>query len=185
MLILPPFRPFMAMLNPCPSSPSRLATGTAQSSNITARVGWEFQPTWRTEGHASRQDRELLLPSSGRARKLVLVKTKNTRHLFFFFAKVETRRSLLHHQTGDALRPFGSRSAHHDVDVCVSPSADEGLREDRGQKKQQAHTELPAHCEGHLGAVQDVVVAFPLRRGQKRSRITAAACNPKKIYEKD
>lgn len=59
MLILPPFRPFMAMLNPCPSSPSRLLTGTAQSSKITALVGWEFQPTWRTHG-----DRRFL-PSSG------------------------------------------------------------------------------------------------------------------------
>lgn len=87
MLILPPFRPFMAMLNPCPSSPSRLATGTAQSSNITARVGWEFQPTWRTEGHAREQDRELLLPSSGPARKLVLVKNKKYPSPFFLFCQ--------------------------------------------------------------------------------------------------
>jgi len=43
---LPPFSPFMAMLKPCPSAPSRLPTGTTQSSKITARVGWEFQPTW-------------------------------------------------------------------------------------------------------------------------------------------
>ena len=45
MLILPPLRPFMAILKPCPSDPSRLVIGTAQSSNITALVGWEFQPT--------------------------------------------------------------------------------------------------------------------------------------------
>lgn len=30
---------------------------------------------------------------------------------------------------------------------------------------------------GHLGAVQDVVVAFALRGGQERSCIAAAACN--------
>lgn len=50
--------------------------------------------------------------------------------LFFFFAKVEPRRSLLHHETRDALWPFASGSAHHDVDVSVSSSTDEGLRED-------------------------------------------------------
>lgn len=57
-----------------------------------------------------------------------------TYHLFFFFAKVEPRRSLLHHQTRDALRPFASCSAHHDVDVGVSSSTDEGLREDEGEE---------------------------------------------------
>lgn len=51
MFILPPFSPFMAMLKPCPSAPSRLPTGTAQSSKITARVGWEFQPTWGKTEH--------------------------------------------------------------------------------------------------------------------------------------
>lgn len=49
--ILPPFSPFMAMLKPCPSVPSRLPTGTTQSSKITARVGWEFQPTWEKTEH--------------------------------------------------------------------------------------------------------------------------------------
>lgn len=49
--ILPPFSPFMAMLKPCPSAPSRLPTGTTQSSKITARVGWEFQPTWEKTEH--------------------------------------------------------------------------------------------------------------------------------------
>lgn len=51
MFILPPFSPFMAMLKPCPSAPSRLPTGTTQSSKITARVGWEFQPTCEKTEH--------------------------------------------------------------------------------------------------------------------------------------
>lgn len=37
----------MAILKPSPSSPIRLEAGTSQSSNITARVGWEFHPTFR------------------------------------------------------------------------------------------------------------------------------------------
>lgn len=49
-LILPPFSPFMAMRKPCPSLPILLATGTAQSSKITARVGCEFHPTWQKSG---------------------------------------------------------------------------------------------------------------------------------------
>lgn len=44
-LILPPFSPLIAILKPSPSSPIRLEAGTSQSSNITARVGWEFHPT--------------------------------------------------------------------------------------------------------------------------------------------
>jgi hypothetical protein len=34
MLILPPLRPDMAMLNPCPSTPIRFSTGTSQSYSI-------------------------------------------------------------------------------------------------------------------------------------------------------
>lgn len=40
----------MAMMKPCPSFPILLATGTAQSSKITARVGCEFHPTWQKSG---------------------------------------------------------------------------------------------------------------------------------------
>ena len=38
----------MAILKPMPSSPSRLATGTRTFSNMTARVGWAFQPILRS-----------------------------------------------------------------------------------------------------------------------------------------
>lgn len=105
-------------------------------------------------------------------------------HLFFFFAKVKTRRSPLHHQTRDALRPFASCPAHHDVDVSVSPSADEGLRAEQGEEK-LAKAALAACCEleqpsSNLRAVEDVVVAFSLGRGQERRCITAAACSRKR-----
>lgn len=64
MFILPPFSPFMAMLKPCPSAPSRLPTGTTQSSKITARVGWEFQPTWGKNRTPSRLPKEQHTSSS-------------------------------------------------------------------------------------------------------------------------
>ena len=38
----------MAILNPVPSSSSRLATGTRTSWNVTARVGCAFQPILRS-----------------------------------------------------------------------------------------------------------------------------------------
>ncbi len=38
----------MAILKPWPSSPTRLATGTRQSSKLTMAVGWEFQPILRS-----------------------------------------------------------------------------------------------------------------------------------------
>ena len=47
----------MAILKPMPSGPSRLATGTRQSSKITWRVGWAFQPiffSFGAEGEAGR-----------------------------------------------------------------------------------------------------------------------------------
>ncbi|MNE36905.1 hypothetical protein D3C80_1307390 [compost metagenome] len=34
----------MAYLKPAPSSPTRLPTGTRQSSKLTTAVGWAFQP---------------------------------------------------------------------------------------------------------------------------------------------
>lgn len=40
----------MAMMKPCPSFPILLATGTVQSSKITAQVGCEFHPTWQKSG---------------------------------------------------------------------------------------------------------------------------------------
>lgn len=61
-------------------------------------------------------------------------------HLFFLFAKTETWGSFLHHQTRDALWSFASSSAHHNIDICVSSSADEGLRGHQGSK--HVHTEL-------------------------------------------
>ena len=48
MLSRPPSSPAIAILKPSPSSPSRLATGTRTSSNITARVGCAFQPILRS-----------------------------------------------------------------------------------------------------------------------------------------
>ena len=48
MLIRPPSSPAMAMRNPSPSSPTRLAAGTRQSSKLTIAVGWAFQPIFRS-----------------------------------------------------------------------------------------------------------------------------------------
>ena len=48
MLSRPPSSPAIAILKPEPSSPSRLPTGTRTSSNVTARVGWAFQPILRS-----------------------------------------------------------------------------------------------------------------------------------------
>ena len=45
MLTLPPSNAFMAILNPSPSFPTKLETGTLQSENTTALVGWEFHPS--------------------------------------------------------------------------------------------------------------------------------------------
>ena len=44
MFTRPPFRPFMAIPKPVPSSPSRLPTGIRTFSMTTWRVGWAFQP---------------------------------------------------------------------------------------------------------------------------------------------
>jgi len=46
MLSRPPSRPFIAILKPSPSAPTRLATGTRASSKITIAVGWVFQPSF-------------------------------------------------------------------------------------------------------------------------------------------
>mmetsp|Transcript_13273 Transcript_13273/g.33852 ORF Transcript_13273/g.33852 Transcript_13273/m.33852 type:complete len:250 (+) Transcript_13273:562-1311(+) len=48
MLMRPPSRPAMAILNPAPSSPSRLSSGTRQFSMTTSRVGWQFHPNLRS-----------------------------------------------------------------------------------------------------------------------------------------
>src|SRR5882757_9789100 len=48
MLRRPPSSPIIAIENPLPSAPSRLATGTRQSSKITIAVGWVFQPSFRS-----------------------------------------------------------------------------------------------------------------------------------------
>ena len=44
MLMRPPLRPDIAILNPWPSPPRMLAAGTRTSSRITWRVGWAFHP---------------------------------------------------------------------------------------------------------------------------------------------
>ena len=44
MLTRPPSSPRMAILNPSPSAPIRLATGTRQASKLTTAVGCERQP---------------------------------------------------------------------------------------------------------------------------------------------
>ena len=46
MLSRPPSSPAMAKRNPSPSAPTRLATGTRQSSKITCAVGLAFQPSF-------------------------------------------------------------------------------------------------------------------------------------------
>ena len=44
----------MAMRKPWPSVPRRLATGTRQPSKRTARVGWAFQPIFRSSAPKER-----------------------------------------------------------------------------------------------------------------------------------
>ena len=44
MLMRPPSSPFIAILKPSPSWPSRLAAGTRTWSKLMVRVGWLFQP---------------------------------------------------------------------------------------------------------------------------------------------
>ena len=46
MLSRPPSKPIIAMVNPSPSLPRRLTTGTRQSSKMTAAVGCECQPSF-------------------------------------------------------------------------------------------------------------------------------------------
>ncbi|CQA10046.1 Uncharacterised protein [Mycobacteroides abscessus] len=50
MLSRPPLRPRIAMVNPMPSSPMRLATGTRASSKTTCAVGCACQPILRSGG---------------------------------------------------------------------------------------------------------------------------------------
>lgn len=50
MLARPLLRAFIAMVKPAPASPSRLDTGTRTSSSTTCRVGWAFQPIFRSSG---------------------------------------------------------------------------------------------------------------------------------------
>lgn len=47
MLMRPPSKAFIAILNPFPSSQIKFSAGTLHSLKITARVGWEFQPNYR------------------------------------------------------------------------------------------------------------------------------------------
>ena len=48
MLSRPPSSPAMAMRKPMPSAPILFSAGMRQSSKITARVGWAFQPILRS-----------------------------------------------------------------------------------------------------------------------------------------
>ena len=48
MLTRPPSSALSAILKPSPSAPSRLATGTRQSSTISIAVGWLCQPSLRS-----------------------------------------------------------------------------------------------------------------------------------------
>ncbi len=44
MLMRPPSRPFIAILKPSPSRPSRWSAGMRTLSKLMVRVGWLFQP---------------------------------------------------------------------------------------------------------------------------------------------
>lgn len=122
-----------------------------------------------------------LVVSNQHNRERNLVTSYKINHLFFFFAKTETWGSFLHHQTRDALWSFTSSSAHHNIDICISSSADEGLRGHQGTRRSHWTTRGSNHehkqvCV-YLWTVQDVMVALPLRRSQKWSSVTAAAYN--------
>ena len=142
MLILPPFRPFIAMLNPWPSSPSKLLTGTLQSSRMTCLVGWEFQPIWNTKYQQIhlwdfRPDTGgLLFP---RYRRFVVFPLTNPNdfclYLFFFFAKMQTRSAVFHQHTGNAFWTCRSCAAHDKIHVCRTASTDKLLK--HGKQEQE------------------------------------------------
>lgn len=125
------------MLKPCPSTPSRLVSGTAQSSNITALVGWEFQPTWR--GAQSDRPDQICHLAADWSTATFSSTFQDKQHLFLLLAKTEAWCSLLHHQTWDSFSPLASRSAHHNIHVGVSSPTDKRLRE-REKKKSFSRT---------------------------------------------
>ena len=148
MLTRPPSRPFMAMEKPWPSAPTRLATGTRQSSKLTIRVGCEFHPTC-VGRRVPTQQPDISETCTGN--------TMWQAYLFLFLAKGKALGAFLDQQARDALgscaapmarpreptsavytrnecevrRTRAASAAHDEVDVAEPAAADKGLRAQR------------------------------------------------------
>lgn len=100
-------------------------------------------------------------------------------NLLLFFAEAEAWCVLLDHQARDTSRSFPSGPHHHNIHVCVSATADEGLKNKPDLDPDPEGTCIHKSEElwNDLWPVQYVMVALRLRACQERGGVAAAAWN--------